>query len=805
MRVLRKHLRAAVPVLFLLVSASILGWPLCVSAQEQLSSQQLTPEMLAEASRRTGLSQEELLRRYQARAGEADTPAAETVNQPGRTSLEGVDDSTVEQPFVDSDQEVALPFSNLLTEEMADIFADSLLAQSVAEDSIAFFGTDFFQLDDGVFSPPSFGPVPQDYRLGVGDEVIVNVWGAIEYQETRLVDRDGSIILPGGGKIMCAGRRLAEVGNAVRQSLARSHSTIDTGDGGDTEVEVTLGKLRSIRVYVVGAVQRPGSYELSSVSRMLTALYAAGGPTVDGSFRSVRLVRGGEKIANFDLYRYLLSGDRSADAQLREGDTVFVPDVGPIVRISGEVKRPLYYEMLPGETLRDLLTFCGGFTSRAATEAVHIQRILPPEERRSGESDYTFEDVPFDAEAMHSRQGPVPILDGDVVLVDTISERMGNFVEVMGRVKRPGRYELEPGITVGDLVRVAGGLWPDALLESAVIDRTSREGGFFALSVPLGKILDGSSADVALQDGDILEVFTRWDIQDRPMVYISGEVHEAMSVPWREGMTLRDLVLKAGGLSAHADWLHAEIARLLDAAVRSHDLRRQPEQTVEVLEVSLGNDFLLRQDIPVLQPWDRVYIRKLPWWQNQRTVQIFGEVFYPGTFSLERQDERLSSVIARAGGLKPDAYLLGARIVREQEDVGNIAIDLKKALEDPGSEQDIILQDGDRLVIPDRMFTVTVRGEVGFPTSLVFQDGLKIDDYVDMAGGYLEKADKGRTRVVWPNGLSLPNKGSSKVVAGATIIVPVEPPPEGRDTWEIIRDISSVVASLATVWLIVDK
>ena len=769
------------------------------------SAQDVTPQMLKEASRRTGLSQEELKRRLEQRQGTAMATGGADTSAPGRTSLEGLDDSAV--PFQDTDQAVMLPFSQALEAELAAQMSEALLPDTVPGDSVGFFGADFFTLDDGVFTPPSFGPVPEDYRLGVGDEIIVNAWGAIEFQETRVVDRDGSVILPGGGKIMCAGRTLGQVSQDVRRNLARSHSTIKAGDEeeGDTRLEVTLGKLRAIRVYVVGAVQRPGSYELSSVSRVLTALYAAGGPTRDGSLRQVRLVRGSEAVATLDMYDYLLAGSRQDDAQLREGDTVLVPDVGPAVRISGEVKRPLYYEMKPGETLSDLLDYCGGFTARAATEVLHIERILPAERRLAGRPDHVYLDVPLDVATGRPLGEAVPLLDGDRIEVAGIGDLLLNFAEVRGRVKRPGRYELEPGLTVAGLVRKAGGVMPDAMLDKAVIDRTDPAGDFSALSLPLGPVLRGEVADVALKGRDVLHVFARWEIQERPLVYISGEVHKPFNEPWRQGMTLRDLVLKAGGLTARADGLRAEVARLRSEAVTSRDLAVQPDQTVDMIEVDLGEDFLTRAESLELQAWDRVYIRKLPWWQNQRTVQVHGEVFYPGIFSLERQDERLSSVIARAGGLKPDAYLIGARIVRSQDNVGNIAIDLTAAVARPGSEQDIILQDGDQLIIPDHMFTVKVLGEVGFPTSLVFEEGRDIDDYVDMAGGYLEEADKDRTRVVWPNGMSLPNKGSSKVVAGSTIIVPVEPPDDGKDTWTVIRDISSIVASLATVWLIVDK
>jgi len=304
---------------------------------------------------------------------------------------------------------------------------------------------------------------------------------------------------------------------------------------------------------------------------------------------------------------------------------------------------------------------------------------------------------------------------------------------------------------------------------------------------------------------DVLNIFGRWETQIRPQVHIHGEVFEPLSIDFREGMTLCDLILKAGGLKEGADLLRAEVSRLQIDAVRNPDTGRRPEQTTKVVPVELGQNFLTKEVNFLLQPYDRVSIRQLPWWEMQETVTVRGEVFYPGVFSLERKDETISSIVTRAGGLQPDAYLVGARIVRKQDGVGNIAIDLEKALAEPGSQYDIILQDEDQIVIPDRMFTVKVVGEVGFPTSLVFEDGRDIDYYVDRAGGYLEKADEGKTRVVYPNGMSLPNKGGSKVVAGSTIIVPVEPPPEGKGTWETIRDISSIVASLATVWLIVDK
>jgi protein involved in polysaccharide export with SLBB domain len=764
-------------------------------------AQEFTPQMLEEASRQTGLSKEELMRRYQAKKGGLGAAAAtDTLDEPGRHSLEGVDDT-----------KVILPYAEILQGELEKALQDTLETETEPGDSLDYFGADFFHLDAGVFNPPSFGPVSKDHHLGVGDEIVINMWGDVDMQLTRIVDRDGTIILPRVGKIACAGRSLAAVDKSIRERLATIHSSIAvdgnaSGDDGGTFVEVTLGQLRAIRVFVVGQAVRPGSYELSSVSTVLTALYAAGGPSDLGTYRAIEVVRGGETVGTFDLYSYLLGGSRAQDITLQEGDTVFIGDRGPAVEILGGVRRPMFYEMTAGETLADLIGYAGGFAASAAPEVIHIERILPVSLRKSGEPDKIFLDVPYDAAAMRAVDGqPVAILDGDTVTIDDIGDRLENWVEVKGHVKRPGRYEFRSGMTVIDLLASAEGLWPDALTERAVIDRTRPDKTFESVAVPLARVLDGTEAPVVLQAQDVLHVFTRWEIENRPKVHLTGEVHSPLAVDYREGMTLRDLILKAGGLKDGANRLRADVSRLRFDAVSNPDPNDRPVQTVEAISVELGSDFLIRDESFSLRPYDRVAVRRLPWWEMQSTVTVRGEVFYPGVFSLERKDERLSSVLNRAGGLSPDAYLTGARVIREQDGVGNIALDLAQALDEPGSQYDIILQAGDQIVIPDQMFTVKVLGEVGFPTSLVFEEGKKIDYYVDRAGGYLEKADKGKSRVVWPNGMSLPNKGGSTVVAGSTIIVPLEPPPEGKTTLETIRDITGIVSSLAMVWLVVEN
>lgn len=777
--------------------------PRCAVAQE------LSPAMIDEAVRRTGLSREELERRYAEQTGSSVGQAVEAQAAPGRTSLGTIDDSVVANPqWRDTSADVTLPFAAELKASLDQERRDL----NVPGDTVGYFGADFFHLDSGTFTPPSFGPVSGDYRLGVGDEVIVNAWGGVEFQITRVVDRDGSILLPRSGKVACAGRTLSDVGQSVRERLAESHASIAKDESGQgksgaaTTVEVTLGHLRPIKVFVVGAAMRPGSYELNSAARILTALSAAGGPNLSGSLRRVRLVRGEETVAVLDLYDYLLGGSRAADARLQEGDTVFIPDIGPSVRVRGEVRRPLYYELLPGETLTDVIRFAGGFTATAAPEVIHLRRILPPAQRRDGQPDSIYLDVTYDAALGAPGDGHrVPLLDGDVVEVAATGERLENWVEVAGTVKRPGRYEFSPGLTAAALIEIAGGLWPDALTERAVIDRTSETLELSTFAFSLADELSGAAAPALLQARDVLHVFSRREVQERPQVSIDGEVYNPFRDDFRQGTTLRDLILKAGGLKQSADRVRVEVARLRREAVQSRDLENRPNHTVDILEFPLPEDFLTAEASLVLEPWDRVSIRRLPWWELQSTVRIRGEVFYAGQFSLERKDETLSSVITRAGGLKPDAYLVGARLVRAQDGVGNVAIDLKRALDEPGGPFDLVLQEGDEILIPNRMFTVKVLGEVGFPTSLVFEDGKNINYFVNRAGGYLEKADKKKTRVVYPNGLSLPNKRGSKVVAGSTIIVPLKAPPEGDGKLGTLREISAIFASLATVWLVIDR
>ncbi|HOX26712.1 MAG TPA: SLBB domain-containing protein [Candidatus Krumholzibacteria bacterium] len=776
-----------------------------------LPAQDLTPELIREAARRTGLAEGEIARRYREQMGQAPA-VADTAPGPGRTSLGGIDDRAPraaaetaapaggrgERSYWIERPEIALPLSG---GEASSGAADSSLTALAGPPPLELFGRTFFRLPAGVFTPPSFGPVPADYLIGVGDEIVVDAWGEVELHVERVVDRDGSIILPRGGKVVCQNRSLAAVGDAIRDRLAGSYAGIADGS---IRVDVSLGRLRAIRVFVIGDVEQPGGYELSSVATLLTAIYAAGGPTEGGSLRDLQLVRAGKTVASLDLYRYLLSGVRDGDEVLREGDTVLVPPRGRTVLLQGAVRRPAYYELRDGETLADLIGFAGGFTPQAAAAIVHVERIVPPALRRDDLPDRTFLDVDLDP-ATGGLVDPAAsvLLDGDIVTVDQIEDKLWGWVEIVGHVKRPGRYQFNQGLTVRELVERAGGAWPDVLLEVAIIDRIDLQERLSSVTLPLGAVLRGEAADVPLQERDVLRVFALGEMLDRETVTINGEVRQPDTYEYRRGLTLRDLIVRAGGIPATGDLAHVEVQRLQPEKVFSAAAEKPTGATVQTLVFDLSPNYLQRGGDVLLQPYDQVVVRRLPWYEQQRLVTVKGEVFYNGVFSLEREDERLSGLVERAGGLKPTAFARGARV--ERAGLGNVAVDLEAAMAEPGGPQDIILEAGDRLLVPQQQYTVKVVGEVGFPTALVHEDGRRIDWYVDRAGGYLDKADRQRTRVVHPNGLSQPNKGGHEVLPGSTIVVPVEPPPEGPTTLETLKEISVIFASLATVWLVIDK
>jgi len=763
----------------------ILGWIFLVllAAAPSMADLAVTEQSLREAARRAGVDPRELLVRSAA--------VKDSLAEPGRTSL----------PTEESAPQVILP--GQLTEGSPALHVPEAAEEVSGSGPGDLFGSDFFKLGPELFQSPNFGPVPESYPIGVGDQIFIDVWGEVEFFLERVVDRDGTIILPKGGKILCAGRSLVNVESEVRRRLAQSYSGISTnGQGGNTFVSLSLGKLKAIKVFVVGEAARPGAYELGSLSTIFTALYAAGGPGATGSFREIKLIRNSLPAGELDLYDYLLEGKRRGDVYLRDGDTVYIPTRKRTVSLEGAVRRPRRFELADGENLGSLLRFGGGFTAEASPEILHLQRILPPGDRRPERPDRIQMDV-------DSAELGFELRDGDQIEVPSIGTRVENWVEIRGNVKRPGRYEYRPRLTVADLVSLAGGPWMDTLEQRALLDRIDENRRHLTLDFHLGRQLSGKDKAIELKPMDQLTVFSIWELTDRATVEISGAVRKPGSYEYKEGGTLRDLVLKAGGLLESADILNAEVFRVDRESLENRETDQAPERLVDVIKVPLGPDWLDSSQSFPLEPHDHVAIRKLPWWELQRKVTLRGELLFPGVYSLQTPDTRLSSVIADAGGLKPTADLLGARIERSRDGVGIVALELDKALAKPGGESDPILAAGDVITIPAVSHSVKVTGAVRYATSVTFSHGRSLKKYVEMAGGFAEGADKGKAYVVYPNGVSRPLRWfglrQPKILPGSTIIVPWEKAQVGDGKLATLKEISSIFASLATVWLVIDR
>jgi polysaccharide export outer membrane protein len=765
----------------LLLTALLLGCPL-----EARSQRQPTPEQLQQMeSKLSTLSPADRVRvleaLQQSRAGTAaDSTAAASEQLPINDTLAprliGTADSTRAQ-------------------------AAPMPAPASAPAKLPRFGRDLFRAIPATFAPVTYGPVSPEYRLGPGDELIVEVWGEVTYRDRHLVDRRGTILLRDAGALTVAGLTLEEVQREVNQRLARVLSGVKPKGGGSTFADVSLGRLRAIRVFVVGEAMRPGGYEVSSVSTIFQALYAAGGPSDIGSLRAVRLIRENREVARLDLYEYLIEGTRRGDESLRDGDSVFIPVADRTVAVSGEVRRPARFELLEGEGLSDALRFAGGLLPSARTDVAHLHRILPPQLRAAGQLPRVELDLPLQAQLDGQTQA-VPLVDGDEIEVRPVSDLREGYVSVTGSVVRPGRYAYVAGMKLGDLLERAQGVWKDALLDRALLVRTRSDYSKESFEIPLGKVLAGE-APQELAPMDSLCVFSLREMQDRHRVEIHGEVHKPAIYEFYEGMSLRDLILLAGGLNDQAEALSAEISRVQTTQAASVDT------LAEILHVPLGRDFTTLESRPfLLQNHDNVFIRRLPYWELQRNVLVGGEVKFPGVYTLQQRDERLSSVLQRCGGLLPTAFPPGFRINRPTGSVGNIGLDLQRALEHPGGPDDIILVAGDQITIPPQPLSVKVIGRVGFPTSVVYAQGKGVGHYVDRAGGFADHADKGRTQIIYPNGLSRTVRRfwwDPPVQPGSTIYVPDEDRHGGVDWGDVLVKTTTVLSSLATIYLVIDR
>jgi protein involved in polysaccharide export with SLBB domain len=683
------------------------------------------------------------------------------------------------------------------------------------DSGFVIFGLDFFRDRSTQFNPNQAGPVDASYVIHPGDELVLVLTGDVEQSYTLPVTREGFIVIPQVGQVWVNSITLAELENILYQRLGRVYSGVRRGPGATTHFYITPARLGSNQIYVTGDVLRPGSYRISSAGTALTALYAALGPSENGSLRQVLVRRGGAAVDTLDVYDYLLNGSTAHDVRLSNGDLVFVPIHGTRVRIVGEVARPATYEMRPNETLADALRFAGGFTATAARQRVQIERIVPPGQRVPGGRDRIVTEIVSDQ--FTNGVGPsVAVLPGDVIRVFSVASRVRNRVYVSGDVWSPGSLGITPGMRLSDALKLAGGVRPDVYLGQILITRTNPDSTKVQLRATLRDTTGAVINDLPLNEDDAIRVFSISEFRPTRYVAINGAVRRSGQYPFREGMTIRDLVLLAGGLDQSAYLNDAEVARL--------PVNRTDGVTASTFRVPLDSSYLFERgpdgkylgppglpaaagpnpDVTV-QPYDNVLIMRQPSWELQRTASIGGEVRFPGKYTLKTKTETIKDLIDRAGGLTHDAYPGG--VVFTRTNIGRIGVDLPSVLRNSRSSDNLPLLDGDAILIPRYNPVVNVTGAVNSPLTVTYSPGKSIDFYVRSAGGPGRFADVKHAYVAQPNGkvesrtshFLLPD-GVPEPQPGSTVYVPtLSPLDKPFDLLGSLGIISQVVAGLATL------
>lgn len=673
------------------------------------------------------------------------------------------------------------------------------------------FGREIFNNNQLTFEPQLNIATPDHYILGPGDEVIIDIWGASQDNIRQTISPDGNIIIQGYGPLHLSGLTAKEANARVENELAKIYSGIRSGA---SSIRLTLGNIRSIQVNVMGEVLMPGTYTLPSLASAFHALYNAGGVNPIGSLRSMKIYRNGREVADVDVYDYLLKGKNDVNIALQDGDVIVVNPYQNQVKLEGKVKRPMIYEMKDSESVSDLLEYAGGFTGDAYKKSIRIIR-------KSGRERQVFNVEQADF-------GLFPLTDGDEVTVDSVLDRFENRVEVRGAVYREGLYAIgEDVTTVKQLVNRAEGLRGDAFPNRAVIYREKPDLSTEIIALDILGIVSGNKEDVRLEKNDVLYIPSVFELQEEYTISVKGAVGYPGTYKYVSNMTLEDLIVQSGGLLESASTVRVDVAR------RIKDPRSTSvgERRAETYTFTLKNGLVIigPEDF-TLQPFDEVYVRRSPGYQEQQNIFIRGEVVFGGEYALAKKGERLSDLVKRAGGLTAEAYPEGARLLRkttddekakiktllklaqqggrdsismEQLDLGDtyfVGIELKKALEYPGSEWDVILREGDELQVPEYNGTVKISGAVMYPNTVVYKNKAKLKYYISQAGGYAQRAKKSRAFVIYMNGTVTIAKGNrTKLSPGCEIVVPTKQPRKGMSLAEIMSLASSTTSMAAMV------
>ena len=675
-----------------------------------------------------------------------------------------------------------------MKENTSDMLEDHPSTQDLAR-SNQVFGRNIFNTRNLTFEPSVNIATPLNYRLGPGDEVIIDIWGASQNTIRQQISPDGTINIQKIGPVNLNGLTIAEANDYLKKTLNKIYNGLNNTNDPTSDIRLTLGSIRTIQINVMGEVVQPGTYSLSSFATVFHALYRAGGVSDIGSLRNVQLVRNGKNITTIDVYQFIMKGNIQDDIRLQEGDVVIVPAYDVLVKIDGKVKRPMRFEMKKDENLSTLISYAGGFDADAYTRSLRVVRQNGQEYEVN-----TVKDLDYSVYKMRN---------GDVVTAEAILNRFTNKLEIRGAVYRPGIYQLNGKLnTVRELVNEAQGLTGDAFLNRAVLYRQREDLTTEVIPVDIKAIMDGTSQNIILAKNDILYIPSIHDLEDRGDVVIHGEVAKPDSYPYADNMTLEDLIIQAGGLREAASVVRVDVSRRI----------RNPHSTVDNDTIGRTYTFSLKEGFVVdgtpgfvLQPYDEVYVRRSPGYQAQQNVVVEGEILFEGSYAMTSREERLSDLIRKAGGSTKNAYLRGAKLTRvategEKKSMGDVirlmsrqlgeammdsldihvedhftvGIDLEKALANPGSTADIVLREGDVLFIPKSTNTVKINGAVMVPNTVSYIAGKNIDYYLNQAGGYSDNAKKSKKFIVYMNGQVTKVKGSGKkqIEPGCEIIVP---------------------------------
>lgn len=683
---------------------------------------------------------------------------------------------------------------------------DDNTAFSVEADSV--FGRDIFKNRDLTFEPSLNLATPRNYKLGPGDEVIIDIYGANQATIQDVISSEGSINIEVLGPVYLSGKTVDEANAFLRKKLSTIYAGLDNEES-KTEMVLSLGETRSITINVLGEVNVPGTYTLSGFASAFHALYSAGGIKDPGSIRKIKVTRRGKTISTIDAYDFIMNGNSQSNIRLEDGDAVIVPAYTNLVKLDGQVKRPMYFEMKEGETMQNLLDYAGGFSKGAYTQNITVIR--------QGATNYEVLSVES------SEYNTFKIKEGDEVTVSKLLERYQNRINLRGAVVQPGIYQLSTKLySVKTLIDRAGGLQPEAFTSRAVLHREKNDRSLEVVSVDLRGILNGTTQDIILKNNDELFIPSINDMKEYETVQIRGEVANPGMYPYADNTTLEDLVMMAGGLNAGASYARVDISR----RITDQNGTEANNEISKIYTFALKEGFVI-DGTPgfVLEPYDEVIVRSSPSYTTQKFVSVRGEANFTGDFAMTERDERLSELVKQAGGITKFAYAEGARLVRRMTDterkqmeavlnmakqgrdsialsdkeLGNeyyVAIELDKALENPGSHYDLVLREGDRLEIPTYSNIVRVSGAVQSPNAITYRPNENYKHYIEEAGGFAYRARKRHAYVIHMNGhISKARKG--KIEPGSEIIVPSK---EGQSLGlQGILSIATTSASLATM------